>query len=79
MASIQETVKTRDTIPIEPLYKKVLFSTIAVALQGLLVAPAAVVRDAKAYFWPPETKPDLVKTYPCRRRLPVRYVQRQLS
>lgn len=74
MANTQAAVQTRDKIPTAPLYKKVAFAAAAAAVQGLLVTPAALIRDAKAYISPPATAPDLVKTYPARPRLPVRYI-----
>ncbi|KAH8905734.1 alpha/beta-hydrolase [Coniochaeta sp. PMI_546] len=72
MASTQGAAQTRDRIPVEPLHKKIAFAAAAAALQGLIVTPASLVRDAKAYISPPATAPDLIKTYPVRPRLPIR-------
>ncbi|OIW23835.1 alpha/beta-hydrolase [Coniochaeta ligniaria NRRL 30616] len=72
MADAQIAVDTRDKIPVAPLHKKIAFAAATAALQGLLITPAMLIRDAKAYISPPATAPDLVKTYPVRPRLPVR-------
>lgn len=72
MSGTQATPGSRDKIPILPLHKKVAFAAAATALQNLVVGPACMLRDAKAYISPPATAPDEVKTYPARPRLPIR-------
>jgi hypothetical protein len=73
MANKEGAAQSRDKIPVEPIHKKLALAAAAAAFQGLVTA-AVLVRDAKAYFSPAPTAPDLVKTYPVRPRLPVRYI-----
>ncbi|KAJ7031920.1 Alpha/Beta hydrolase protein [Mycena alexandri] len=55
-----------------PLLTRLKYRVLAFALQNLIVGPSLFFRDVKAYFFPPAIRPDIIKTYPCRPRLPVR-------
>ncbi|KAJ7192394.1 Alpha/Beta hydrolase protein [Mycena pura] len=55
-----------------PLLNRLKYGAIAFALQNLLVGPVLFFRDVKDYLKPPAIRPDIIKTYPCRKHLPVR-------
>lgn len=60
------------TIPSLPFSKRLKFRAVVMAIQTFLVAPTLFIREVMASLRPAATAPDLVKTYPCRRRLPNR-------
>jgi hypothetical protein len=54
-----------------PLLSRLKYRVIAFALQNLLNG-GSFFRDVKDYFMPPASRPDIIKTYQCRKHLPVR-------
>jgi hypothetical protein len=54
-----------------PLLSRLKYRVMVFALQNLLNG-ARFFRDVKEYFMPPAIRPDIIKTYPCRKHLPVR-------
>lgn len=54
------------------LPKRALFTTIAFAIQNLVIPPVMAVRHTKQRLLPAETSPTLTKTYPVRPKLPIR-------
>ncbi|KAK3933711.1 hypothetical protein QBC46DRAFT_359509 [Diplogelasinospora grovesii] len=60
------------TVPRQPLSRRLQYGAIAFAIQKLLVGPITFLSGVKQYFSPPAIRPDVVKTYPTRKHLPVR-------
>jgi hypothetical protein len=54
-----------------PLLIRLKYRVIAFTLQNLLIV-TSFYRYVKDYFIPPASRPDIIKTYPCRKHLPVR-------
>lgn len=57
-----------------PLLTRLAYAAIAFALQNFLVAPSILFIKIRHQLKPPRIRPDIVKNYPCRPRLPVRSV-----
>lgn len=55
-----------------PLLTRLAYAAIAFALQNFLVAPSILFIKIRHQLKPPRIRPDIVKNYPCRPRLPVR-------
>ncbi|EJT74747.1 alpha/beta hydrolase fold protein [Gaeumannomyces tritici R3-111a-1] len=55
-----------------PLLTRLAYAAIAFALQNFLVAPTILFMKIRHRLKPPRIRPNIVKTYPCRPRLPVR-------
>ncbi len=62
----------RPTVARLPLTGRIKNATFAFVLQRLILAPALFIQDVKDYMNPPESRPDIVKSYPCRKGLPIR-------
>ena len=60
------------TVPRLPLGDRVKYAFTAFMLQNMLIGPALFFQDLKESFYPPDSRPDIVKTYPCRKSLPIR-------
>jgi hypothetical protein len=55
-----------------PLLIRLKYRAITFVLQNLLIGKS-FFHDVEDYFIPPGIRPDIIKTYPCRKHLPVRY------
>lgn len=61
-----------------PLTAKIFYLTILYAGKGL-AALFRGLQTLKEVIWPPNVRPDLIKTYQCRPHLPVRLVKPIIS
>jgi len=70
----QSEAEAKITVAKLPLSSRLYHAAWVFAIQMLLLPPARAVGNVYEFFYPPENRPDQVKTYSCRPRLPVRYV-----
>ncbi|KAF7348088.1 Alpha beta hydrolase fold protein [Mycena sanguinolenta] len=61
-----------DRVPALPVFKRMKYILIAFVLQNIVGKAFHFYLDWKYYLSPPKIRPDIVKTYPCRPRLPIR-------
>ena len=66
------TPQRNTTAQTPPFRTRVYYGIILFALQYLLSGPVRALTRLRHYFYPPEIRPDLVRAYACRPRLPVR-------
>lgn len=65
--------KTRLIAPRYTLTERLKYAFLAWAWEALLLTPMFLISEGKNYFKPrAEKEPDLIKTYPVRKKLPVR-------
>ncbi|KAJ7228134.1 Alpha/Beta hydrolase protein [Mycena haematopus] len=69
---VQMSKNGEDTVPALPFLKQLKYALIAFAVQNFLIKPFVFFLDCKNYLSPPKIRPDVVKTYACRPRLPIR-------
>ncbi len=62
----------QETVPQLPNGTRIKYAAFVFFLQNIVIAPALFLRDVTEYIKPREVQPDIVKTYACRRNLPIR-------